>query len=70
MWDLESGEVLKRFENKNTQVHAVAISPDGCHAIAVLSADHLVTLMRLPAPPAGAEAIPKAIKNKAKDPAN
>ena len=51
LWDLESGEVLYRFTHKDTAVTAVAVSPDGHHALAALG-DHQVFLYRLP-PPGG-----------------
>jgi len=47
LWDLATGKELKRFPHQGAQVTAVAISPDGHHALAALS-DRLVYLYRLP----------------------
>ena len=50
-WDLEKGEKMKAFAGKDVPTTAVAISPDGHHALAA-HADHSVHLYRLPAPSA------------------
>jgi hypothetical protein len=50
LWDLATGSVLKRFTHPDAQVTAVAVSPDGHHAVAALS-DNLVNLYQLPSPP-------------------
>jgi WD40 repeat protein len=50
LWDLAAGAELKRFAQERSRVTAVAVSPDGHHAVAAL-ANHLVYLYRLP--PAG-----------------
>lgn len=49
LWDLDQGKELKRFSHKDVQITAVAISPDGHHAVAAHS-DHSVFLYRLPPP--------------------
>jgi serine/threonine protein kinase len=49
LWDLEQGQKLKRYAHKDVQITAVAISPDGHHALAAHS-DRSVYLYRLPAP--------------------
>jgi serine/threonine protein kinase len=49
LWDLETGQELKRFAHKGVAVTAVAISPDGQRAVAALS-DRLVYLYPLPPP--------------------
>jgi WD40 repeat protein/tRNA A-37 threonylcarbamoyl transferase component Bud32 len=49
LWDLATGSELKRFTHPGAQVTAVAISPDGHHAMAALS-DNLVDLCQLPSP--------------------
>jgi tRNA A-37 threonylcarbamoyl transferase component Bud32 len=49
LWDLEKGEAVKRFAHDGTAITAVAISPDGHHAVAAL-ANHRVYLYRLPPP--------------------
>ena len=50
-WDLDKGEKLKAFPGKDVPTTAVAISPDGHHAVAAHS-DHGVYLYRLPPPQA------------------
>jgi WD40 repeat protein/tRNA A-37 threonylcarbamoyl transferase component Bud32 len=49
LWDLPTGSVLKSFTHPGAQVTAVAVSPDGHHAVAALS-DNLVDLYQLPSP--------------------
>jgi hypothetical protein len=49
VWDLATGEERQRFTDTNAAVTAVAISPDGYHALAARS-DRLVYLFRLPSP--------------------
>jgi WD40 repeat protein len=53
LWDLNSGKELAQFPYRGTarqvNVTAAAISPDGYHALAVLS-DHQIYLYRLPPP--------------------
>jgi WD40 repeat protein len=58
LWDLNDGKSLAWFphqpirETKNTEVTAVAISPDGHHALAA-TRDGVVSLIRLPPPASG-----------------
>ncbi len=47
LWDLATGEEIVRFPHPNAKVTAVAISPDGNHAVAALTDRH-VYLYRLP----------------------
>jgi len=49
VWDLATGKESQRFARKDARVTAVAISPDGFHAVAALS-DGQVYLYRLPPP--------------------
>jgi serine/threonine protein kinase/WD40 repeat protein len=49
LWDLDAGKEIKRFTHPGVKITAVAISPDGHHAVAAHS-DHSVYLCRLPAP--------------------
>jgi WD40 repeat protein len=49
LWDLAAGEEVKRFTHNGSRLTAVAISPDGHHAVAAV-ASHLVYLYRLPPP--------------------
>jgi tRNA A-37 threonylcarbamoyl transferase component Bud32 len=46
-WDLNKDEPLGRFAHQGVQITAVAVSPDGHHAVAAHS-DHSVYLYRLP----------------------
>jgi len=49
LWDLREGKELTRFSHPNVQITALAISPDGHHALAAHS-DRCVYLYRLPPP--------------------
>ncbi len=49
VWDLDTGEQVKRFQHKDVQITALDISPDGHHAVAAHS-DGAVYLYRLPPP--------------------
>jgi WD40 repeat protein len=46
-WDVASGRERWRFEGHTARVHAVAVAPDGRHALSA-SADRTVRLLRLP----------------------
>ena len=47
LWDLTTGGERKRWTHKDARPTAVAVSPDGCHALTALS-DHHVYLYELP----------------------
>jgi serine/threonine protein kinase len=69
LWDLEKGQELKRFSHdKMRHVTALAISPDGYHALSAITSDtrleHLVFLYRLPAPAGGTKTLPKSLRTK------
>jgi serine/threonine-protein kinase len=53
LWDMDSGEKVRRFKNPSDRDHsyatALAISPDGHHALAAYNDSH-VYLFRLPPP--------------------